>query len=291
MSQEMWGMSTTSSDHDVVLTLSGNAETFSSHVREALERLGYKVITQQPLQAKRAARGCARMDCSFETLDYPRRLTVALKQVNDSATQATFSYEVTAYMGLSRGDKKTLDCEARAIVAVATQRDSTIACTVCGTTVTDDSRFCRRCGASVVFDVAEIEVLRLMEDTRRGYHRLAIGLIVLLIAMLLPITLIWIDTVKAFRVVTMLSSIIGVLGVFWLIQGLWQLHFALNPARQSKSNTETPRVQTGYQTSELPPRPSQMSVTEGTTAFLISDEQQRARVPVERKRFDTEEVR
>lgn len=291
MSADLFGTSATHSEHDVTLTLHGSEESLRQRLLDAVESLNYKMIGEQPLQARRIARCSARWGCSFEVLDYPRRLTVSLKQINEVATLATFSYEFKAYSGLTRGDRCTLDCEARALAAIATQRDAAVTCSTCGTKVTDDSRFCRRCGALVVVEVAELEVLRLMEDTRRGYHNVTMGVILSIIALLIPLLLIWFDSSKALRVVMLLSSISGALGLFALIQGMWQMHRSLNPTERNTTTAESPRTIAAPQTAALPPRSAQSSVTEGTTELLFPEEEKRERVPVERKAVDTAEVR
>ena len=66
-------------DHDLFLTIPANSETLRLNLPQALERLGYKVISEQPLLAKRGATGGARYACSFEPLDYPTKLMIGLK--------------------------------------------------------------------------------------------------------------------------------------------------------------------------------------------------------------------
>jgi hypothetical protein len=291
MDADLMGMSTTESDYAVTLTLSGHAESLRPRLVEAVERLGYKVITEQPLYAKRAARGYARWDCSFETLDYPRKLTIALKPVNDLTTLATFNYEIKAFSCMTRGDRQTLQCEAEALAALTMQRSMVNSCAACGTEVTDDSRFCRRCGAVLDVEVSELEVLRLTESARKAHHNIVSGVIVLLVALTLPFLLIWIDTTKAFRAIILLSSLTGAAGLFTLLQGMWQLHHTLNPAQTKKINAEPVKTFAAPQTRSLPPRPAQLSVTEGTTELLRPEEEKHIPVAVERKAVDTAEVK
>lgn len=290
MGTDLMSMATTVSDHTVTLTLQGQLESVQPRMVEAVERLGYKVITEQPLHAKRPARGSARWDCSFEAMDYPRTLTIALKPLNDVATLATFSYEVKAASCMTGGDRLTLQREAEALSALTMQRFMLNLCAACGTEVTDDSRFCRRCGAVLEVDVAELEVLRLNEGARRGHHNLVLGVIVLLVALMLPLFLIWIDTTKAFRVVLLLTSLIGASGFFMLLQGIWQLHRTLNPSEPRKLNAEPVKTFAAPQTKALPARAAQFSVTEGTTE-LLGPEEKRAAVAVERKGANTAEVK
>lgn len=291
MSAELWMMSATESDHDVTLTLPGDAESLRPRLIEAVERLGYKVITEEPLQVKRPAQGAARWDCSFNALDYPRKLTIALKPLNEQATIARFSYEVKAYTCLTRGERQTLLCEAEALAALAMQRVYVTSCNACGMEATDDSRFCRKCGAPFVVEVAEMEVLRLMSGTRAGFRNFMIGFGVLLVAALLPLFLIWINTSKGFKVIMILMAIIGAMGLPLLLMGMWQVYRTLNPAETKKVSTESGKSFAAPQSFALPPRPAQLSVTEGTTELLSPEEMKRVPVVVEKKRVDTAEVR
>jgi hypothetical protein len=61
-------------------------------------------------------------------------------------------------MHLTKGDRQTLAREAQAIAALATERGAISACPSCGTQVTDESNFCRRCGAPLELDLPELEV-------------------------------------------------------------------------------------------------------------------------------------
>lgn len=94
MSAEFLGSNTTISDHDVTLTIAGEVDSLRPRLIEAIQKLGYKVLGEQPIYAKRNAQCGARSGCSFEALDYPTRLTIQLKQVNNIAVVATFNYEV-----------------------------------------------------------------------------------------------------------------------------------------------------------------------------------------------------
>ena len=85
MSAEYLGTNTTISDHDVTLTIAGDVDSLRPRLIEALQKLGYKVLGEQPIHARHNAQCGARSGCSFEVLDYPTHLTIQLKQVNDIA--------------------------------------------------------------------------------------------------------------------------------------------------------------------------------------------------------------
>ena len=277
---------TTVSDHDVTLAIPGDIASVRSRLVDAVQQVGYKVMGDQPIYAKRGKQGCASYDCSINSLDYPTTLHILLKQTNAAAVLATFSYEVKSYMHITKGDRQTLAREAEAIAALATDRLEISACRSCGTPVTDESHFCRRCGAPLVSDVPELEVLRLTKNVRNSYHNIFLGLIAFLAAMLtvLPIFLVKGGIVAPALWVGMPFAAWGLL---MLIQGMWQLHRTLNknPARTLPS--AQPALKSSV-TTALPPA-SISSVTEATTN-LLSTPDRRVKEPVHRKDPNTAEL-
>jgi hypothetical protein len=279
-------------DHDVTLTITGDVESLRPRLSEALQRLGYSLLSEQPLYAKRSAKGGARWDCSFEVLDYPTKLTILLKQINEISVVATFNYEVKSYKHMTKGDRQTLAREAEAIAALASERLSISACPSCATPVVDDSHFCRRCGTPLVVEVAELEVLRLTRKSRTAYHNLMFGVVTLFVASLILLPLFWADP-KLSRVLLIIGPAFGTFGLFALLQGLWQLHFALNPPSTREVSARTTPVFAAPHTQALPSMPSGASVTDATTELLvpsIENEKRRPSEPIPRKPLDTGEV-
>lgn len=293
MSADLWNMQATESDHDVRLTLRGTVETLRPRMVEAVEKLGYKVMSDNPLQAKRGAQGGAYYSCSFEPLDYPTKLTINLKQLNSTSVAATFYYEVQAgNWGLSEGDHKTLLRESQALAALTTQLNSVIACDSCGTEVTDDSRFCRRCGAPLTAEVAEVEVWRLTKGGRAALHDIVVGSFLVLVTALVVFAAFYFGGAKAERIITIIGTLIGGFGLWALIEGMWELHRTLNPKEEKQVATipQQRTSETQNQTTALPPKPV-VSITEGTTELLIPQfDDSRVAVQIERKRVDTSEV-
>lgn len=276
---------TTVSDHDLTIAIPGEVATVRARLVEAIQQLGYKVLGEQPIYAKRSARGSARWDCSLNVLDYATVLNISLKQANNVSVLATFNYEIKHCMHMTKGDRQTLAREAEAITALASERHTLSACRACGTQVTDESHFCRRCGAPFVLDVPELEILRLTRDARGGYHHIAVGtfaLFVAIVGFLIQFLLIGVRITPVFLV----AFAIGFYGLFALFQGAWQLHFALNPKKTAK--TVIPVAQPAFKssvTTALPP--ARASVTEGTTELLRD---RREKEPVLRKEHDTAEI-
>ncbi len=268
----------TISDHDLTLAIPGDANSVRARLVNALQTLGYKVLADQPLHAKRGRQGAAKYDCSLNVLDYPTKLTISLKQTNDAAVLATFNYEIKSYMRMTKGDRQTLAREAEAIAALAMERSALSACRTCGTQVMDESNFCRRCGAPLALDVPELEVLRLTRNVRGSYHRMFVGIISLLLAMFTVLP--WFFVIGA-RIVSPMLWVgipLASYGLFLLLHGAWQLHRTLNPnTTKSLTGAEQPAFKSAVTTTALPPAPA--SVTEVTTNLLSRDVRQKEPVP------------
>lgn len=296
---------TTVSDHDLTLAIPGDVESVRARLVKALQSLGYKILSEQPIQAKRGAQGSARWDCSLNVLDYPTTLIISLKQTNDVAAVATFNYEVKSYMSMTKGDRQTLAREAEAMAALATERLASSACSSCGTQVTDESHFCRRCGAPLVTELAELEVLRLTRGSRSSYHNIFVGVVILLLALLTVLLILILSGGRIVGPLLWVGMPLLVWGLLAILQGTWQLHRTLNRTPSSTvkaqpvlpssittalpSTTTAPSTTAPSTTSALSP-PSNASVTEGTTELLFSNRDRRVAEPVRRRKTDTSEL-
>jgi len=275
----------TVSDHDLTLAIPGDAGSVRARLVNAIQTLGYKVLAEQPLYAKRGPQSAAKWDCSLNVLDYPTTLTVSLKQTNDAAVLATFNYEVKSYMRMTKGDRQTLAREAEAIAALATERSTLSACRTCGTQVTDESHFCRRCGAPLALDVPELEVLRLTRNARASYHNLFLGVVSLLLALLSTLMFFIVNGVRIVGPLLWIGVPLTTYGLFLLLHGAWQLHRTLNPGTTKSLTNTTQQAFKSSVTTALPPAPVNASITEGTTNLLSPDA--RPKEPVLRKNRDT----
>ncbi len=260
------------SDHDLTLAIPGDVGSVRARLVNAIQTLGYKVLGDQPLYAKRGSQCSAKWDCSLNVLDYPTNLTISLKQTNDAAVLATFNYEVKSYMRMTKGDRQTLAREAEAIAALAMERAEVSTCRTCGTQVMDESNFCRRCGAPLVLVVPELEILRLTRNARNSYHNIFVGVLTLLFAFLLILP--WYIAIDGRIVGPMLWIAIPQVcfGLFYLLNGTRQLHKTLNPATPKTIATVAhPAFKSSVTTTALPPAPVN-SVTEVTTNLLSPKE-------------------
>jgi hypothetical protein len=270
--------------------LAGQIESVRARLGVALERLGYDLLEEEPaLHGRRGARGWGIWYSSADVLDYPMTLVIRLKSTGEHSTQATFDYTIK-HPWLSKGEKEVLTREAEAIVALATTRAMEKLCTVCGTEATDDSRFCRRCGAPMTSEQAELDVLRMAAETRAG-HTSVVTSAVLSLSALLVALIAWLVFIKKGAVTTKgLWVAIGLMGVISLFNFLiarfaWQrLNAALASKREETRTLPRSRVHTlpHAEPAALPQRQAGHSITEGTTELLNT--QSREPVPVHLRR-------
>lgn len=270
--------------------LAGNIESVRARLCVALERLGYDLLEEEPaLRGRRAARGWGTWYGSADVLDYPMTLVVRLKSAGEHSTHATFDYTIK-HPWLSKGEKEVLTREAEAIVALATNRAAEKVCTVCGTEATDDSRFCRRCGAPMTSEQGELDVLRMAAETRAGHTSVVTSTILSLSAIAIAL-IAWVAFLKKGAVSTkglwFVIVLMGVLTLFNFLVGrfAWQrLNAALASKREETRALPDRRVQTlpHIEPAALPPRHAGHSITEGTTELLNTQTREQEPLPLRR---------
>jgi hypothetical protein len=276
-------------EHNYRSVLAGDIESVRARLIYALEKLDYRVLSEQPLIDKRSSGQDS--SCSFDVLKCVKSLTIVLKPLNPTSTLATFDYEILNSF-VTKGDRQTIEREAEAIVAFATARPATTACAACGTNNSSDSRFCRLCGTpNVASDPKELEILRLTAGARVGHQSIVGGVIALLLVAAVTIPLIFLRS-KGPKAGLILLIIGEILSFCWLFYGIWTLHRTLNPEKDSQRtwpDIGRHAISAG-QTVALPPQSIQASVTEGTTELLATPERERVAVPVESRKADTAEM-
>ena len=274
--------------------LAGNVEQVRLQLIGAVESLGYDIIEDEPqIVGRRGARNWGTMVMSADVLDYAMNLTIRLKSVSANSTRATFDYSIKHPM-LNKGEKNIVVQEAHTISAICRQPIEKI-CPVCETESTDDSKFCRKCGAPLTTELAEREVLRMMAEIRAGKTSVVTAAVLMplaaiLFALALTLSLLRVNDpaemifLLTFAVITTVCSIICV-GFGWN-----RINRALK--KPETANQTTPRfvpkaVQTG-EFDELPmPRQSAASITEGTTNLLDKEwtnQREKEEMPVNRRR-------
>ena len=255
---------------DLTLTLPGDVESVRPRLVAALERLGYRVVGENPIQAKCKPRGWGLL--SATVYDYPKRLTINIKPVSKGAVLATFDYEVLG-TNPPAGWRKTLTREAEAARALAIELMHPADCRVCGAEASAESRFCRQCGApQSTPEPAEIEVLRLTAQSEAA--RLSIIVCAVLAAIMFPI-LIGLSFAETPILIALLIG--GALTGAAMFFNFRRLQNSLYPAQDDKALTADRQQNIeSLQTGALPQAPP--SITESTTDLLRqSDESLSAR--------------
>jgi hypothetical protein len=268
--------------------LSGDVDGVRARIIDALEALNYRVLGEQPLRAKRSARGLGAYYVSADVLEYPTTLTVALKQSGAGSVLVTLDYEVKHAGGISgRGDRLTLRREAEAILALAADRVAPTTCWRCGAYNTGDSRYCRLCGAHCAApEPAELEVLRLTAGAQAGHQLnvigMAFGVLTLLCALLIAAT----GKASATKVALTILMLGEAMALVVMTFGASYLHRALRQRKregQSPATAQRAFPAAGYES--LPPHAPRASVTEGTTDLLEARPGQRAQAEPGRERL------
>jgi hypothetical protein len=277
-------------NHVLRSVLSGGVESGRQSLVRALEQLGYNVISEEPLYARRSARKWAAYYCSFDILDYPRKLKIGLKALGPNTTLATFDYTADHLGSVSfKGDRQTLRLEAEAIIALASQSATITLCSACGTNQPNDTRFCRICGAPNVGGApAELEVLRLEAGARAGHHLITAAVIWSLVPLI----------VALIAITALGEKISGLTGglVAALVVNLIILFFVLNASRKTLKSNIPQQQSPSVNVSQLDAAGISVSsasvseqkyITEGTTELLTPTPKKREKKLVHVKGRDT----
>lgn len=281
------GSEMTVCEHSVRRVLTGEVEGVRGRLVYALESLGYVVVSDNPLQARRARR---KNVVSADFTDHPRKLAVGLRQAGAAATQVTFDFAVSHGGFMTKGDLLTLEREADAVAALASEPPLTGLCRSCGTENGGDARFCRLCGApNSSGEPAELQVLRLTAGSRAGLQEIVCGLFIVLLAAVAAVPSILLGKPKLVNVGLIVFAIGQLVGWLMALYGVLRIHrtlrqkpegLALPAASFAPDNAAAARLP-HTQASALPP--AHFSVTEGTTELLGSKPREGERVPARRK--------
>ena len=254
----------------------------------ALESLGYVVVSDEPLVAKRGGRGWSGAGMSYDVRDYQTQLAVMLKPFGGRATVATFDYSLVNPM-MSGGDKRTLEREAEAAIALAVAGAAAAVCATCGTDAESNSRFCRVCGAATASAPAELEVLRQSAETHAAYRGVMVGAVGVVLSFLTFALILALKGAAHLTPAIMFSLMWAIPSLLSLAFGLRRMNRSLTQGRMPDVSPEATRLSgsTGGNPS-LPEHHSRPSITEGTTELLVTPPSERQVVPVRRQGIDTD---
>ncbi|HEX8559009.1 MAG TPA: zinc ribbon domain-containing protein [Pyrinomonadaceae bacterium] len=283
------GSEYTVAEHTTRRVLSGEAEEVRARLVYALESLGYVVVSDSPLQARRARRkDIVRADFT----DHARRVSVGLRRAGASATQATFDFAVTHGGFTTKGDLLTLEREADAVAALAAAPPPEAPCRSCGTENGGDARFCRLCGApNAAGEPAEMEVLRLTAGGRAALQEIFGGLLLALLVAAVTAPLMLLGKPKVANVMLALFAVGQAAAWGMTLYGVLRLHRTLKPGTAARTlNASAPAAAAAATAPVLPtPRvqtsallPPSFSVTDATTELLATPAPEREPVPVRR---------
>lgn len=262
--------------------LAGGVEDVRRRLIASMEAMGYDVIEDEPnIIGRRGVRGWAAWYGSADVLDYASVLTVRLKPVGQNSTRATFDYLVKHPM-LNRGEKQIVAQEAKTIAALSKKQLIEKTCPVCETESTDDSKFCRKCGAPLTSEQAEIEILRMMAETRAGKTSIVASSLLMLLSTLLLALAFILNNLEVLK--PKLFPVLLVFGGIGVLLAVISSFFGWNRLKRALEGTDS-RAHHGPQffpetleANELsaaaaqqqlpPPRVTPASVTEGTTNLL-----------------------
>ena len=268
-------------EFDIRRVIPGPAEEVRLRLAAVLEEFNYRVLNEQPIQARRAQ---LKNVWTANSLEVSAKLTIALKQVSPSATLATFDY--AAQYIFTEGDVKTFESEVDAIIALALATARPMVCASCGVESTSDSRFCRACGAPADRETlpAELEVMRLTANARAAHQEHILGLVILLLNLAITLPMILFGSPKALNAGIVLLVIGQNIAWFFLLFGSYRLHRALNPGDRTSEDAplRSPQAIPGGRARALPPKSAWASVTEGTTELLGASREEKTAVPRER---------
>jgi hypothetical protein len=270
-------------EHDVTRTMHGDLESVRARLSDALEPLGYSVLNESPLQARRSGTSTGANGCANDIRKFPTSLTIGLKSAGAHSTRATFAYVVKNPVGyLSRGDRATLDREAEAAIALAQSLHRGTDCASCGAELGGATRFCRHCGApAVAVAPAELKVYQLTAETNSAYKWVYWSAVFIVLTAVLPLPLLLLGNVnpvkyaKLVKIVGFLCALFGAGGLSFLLTSLFRLRKIITISGAPDPIAILPRTSSSASpdTNELSPASASPSIavnsiTEGTTDLL-----------------------
>lgn len=274
--------------------LAGNINNVRLQLINSMESLGYDIIEEEPnIIGRRGAKGWGTWYASADVLDYAAALTVRLKPIGDNSTRVTFDYLIKHGM-LNKGEKNIVVQEAKTLAAISKTHAVEKMCSVCEMESTDDSKFCRKCGAPLTSEQAELEVLRLMAETRAAKTSVVSASLLMIPSTVLLVVVFILNNAELLKP-KLFPILIGVGGLGMLLAIISSL-FGWNRLKHALETPEnvahpisrrSPESLATGEFEQLPPRQTPASITEGTTNLLDEDwanRRKKEKVPVSNSR-------
>ncbi len=248
----------------LTLTIAGDTDSLRERLASAAEKVGYRIISDDPLVARRRGAGYGSMTSTV--LDYARTLTFRLKPAGTGATLVTFNY--VGYPLNYKGAQTVITSEAEAIAALASVRQGSAICSACGAGAVDDSKFCRRCGVPISGEPAQLEILRITNLAHAGAKDLSIAAAGFALAVITFALIVAIKGLVEIVPAAVFASMWALPSLFLAVSGFRHLSRTIErkPVNDLIS-TERPSASNQLSTGgsvDLPPS----SVTESTTELL-----------------------
>lgn len=255
--------------------LAGRPEVVRSKIIDSMESLGYDIIEDTPnIIGRRGASGWGKWYSSANVMDYAATLTIRFRSVGDGSTRVTFDYLIK-HGWLNDGEKEIVIQEAKTIASLSRTPAIDKLCSVCEWESTDDSRFCRNCGAPLTSESAELEVLRLMAETRAAKTSvvsgsLISGLSIIGLLVVFILSLIGTANPKVVFVFSVISSVLVLLSFIFSLFSWNRLKRALDkkPSERSRGGESVQQLKEYAEPAMLSSPAAFSSVTEGTTNLL-----------------------
>jgi hypothetical protein len=254
-----------SAEHHFRKIIPGHIDVARQRLCDVMEDFGYIVLSENPLQARRPAK---RNVASANVLEYETQLTVALKSLSPASTVATFDYRVT-YL-FANSERLALEREADAMIALATAPTKQAVCPACAAELPGAVRFCRACGTPIARAAlpAELEVMRLMGGSSAAQVEISWGATIMLFALLISLPMIFFGNSKAMNVGWGLLVIGELLGMAYLLWGLFRLHRTLNASQPAQPDALHDATKVSLTTDRDLLTPPPASITESTTQLI-----------------------
>ena len=257
-------------EHVFKKTLGGDPATARDRVSAALEQLGYEIVSDEPFVAKkgRSSRGMM----STTVIEHARTVTLRIKTIGSGAVTVTFNY--VGYPLNQKGGKAVIQREAEALIALASPQLTAAVCSTCGGDTRGDSRYCHNCGAPAGRRPAELEVMRISDQTHQAAVQVAVASASSVLGLLVFGLVLGIKGIASLTAASIFAGLFLIPAAVCMFYAMRHLNRALTlPAEPGRGGEAPVTSATQFQPTHSPASISAetfdpASITEDTTAHL-----------------------